>query len=139
MSFDDQIIKQQRILEHIKNNLANMNQNELRDYSQEFHRCDRIINHMLRGYNNPAGRYLSTMLFTSISVAIILVRTPISQSIFKSFTPQNLGLIAASTMLGWVYAGRFHGNNSEYKRLLGIYDVNSKPLIEEFNKIFEKL
>jgi hypothetical protein len=139
MSFDDQIVKQKRIIDHLKSNLNTMTQNDLRDYSQEFTRSEKILKHHLRGYNNPAGRYLASLTFALSGVAVVLLRKPVGISLFRTIRPQDFAIVGLSAIVGYVYAGRFHGNNSEYKRLLAIYDEHSKPLNEEFNRIFEKL
>jgi hypothetical protein len=137
MSFDDQIVKQKKIITLLKEN-PQLKQEELRDYAQEFFRADRILHHHLRGYNNPAGRYLGMAAFTVGGISLVLLRKPVN-GYFRSLRPEDLAIVGASAILGYLYAGRYHGNNQEYRRLLNIYNEQSRPLNEEFNKIFDKL
>jgi hypothetical protein len=138
MSFDDQITKQDKILNHIKANIETIKTDEVRDYSQEFNRCDRILKHHLRGYNNPAGRYICSAAFGLGGLAIVLFRKPVRGGFFSLIRPEDFAIVGVSTILGYLYAGRFHGNNKEYKRLLAIYREKSLPLKEEFHQIVNK-
>jgi hypothetical protein len=138
MSFDDQIQKQKRIVNHIKTNLPIMTADEVRDYSQEFFRCDRILNHQLRGPKNPAGRYLSSAVFGLVGIAIVLHRKPIGRGFFRSISYEDPAIIFGFFVSGYYYGASFHGNYREHKRLLGIYNEQSKPLTEEFHKLLDK-
>jgi hypothetical protein len=51
-----------------------MNNDQIRDYSQEFFRCEKIMKHKLRGYSNPAGRYLGSVGFGITGTCLVLTR-----------------------------------------------------------------
>jgi hypothetical protein len=138
MSFDDQLDKQHRIIKYLSENIQSMNNDQIRDYSQEFFRCEKIMKHQLRGYLNPAGRYLGSIVFGIAGTCFILSRKPISKSIIFTIKPQDLAFIGFSFLAGHYYASVCHGNRNEYNRLYGKFEEKSIPLRKEFDQIIDK-
>ncbi len=138
MSFDDQLDKQGRILKYLNENISTMNNDQIRDYSQEFFRCEKIMKHQLRGYANPAGRYIGSLAFGIASTCIVLARKPSLKSLLYTIKLQDLGIIGFSFLAGYYYASVFHGNRKEHKRLYSKFVETSIPNQKEFDELINK-
>jgi hypothetical protein len=138
MSFDDQLAKQERILNYIKENITSMNNDQIRDYSQEFFRCEKIMKHQLRGLSNPAGRYLGSVAFGIAGTCLVLTRKPVLKSLIFTLKPQDYAFIGFSFILGYYYAATFHGNRDEHNRLYDKFLKTSIPLKKDFDETMNR-
>jgi hypothetical protein len=62
---DEQLTKKESILYEFKRRMGegSMTQHDVLDLRQELERCNHIIKHMIRGQENPAGRWATSAFF----------------------------------------------------------------------------
>jgi hypothetical protein len=122
---DEQIAKKSAIYNELirKKNEGTLTQYDVVDLKQEFQRCNHICNHIIRGYTNPAGKYIAVALFGSAGLGYWLSTRP---AMGRLFTIKSSLLIVPSVLLPVIFAVEFSkrrlGDRKEAKRFTDMRD-----------------
>ena len=144
--FADGVERKERILEVLKkkNESGQITQPEILDLSQEYNRCEHIINHSIRAVKNPAGRYVCFAGFAIVGAFIGLARMPVR----GGYNITNLGRLLFLTIgfggIGYGYAVKFHSNPGDLSKFIRIkngqahVDAEFEDELKKSNKLIIK-
>ncbi len=138
---DEQVHKKNSILNELqrKKNEGSLTQAETVDLKQEMEKCNHIMNHIIRGYVNPAGKWAATAVFGGVGFCYWLSSFSNKSRIFTiknslMFVPYVLIPIVFSIQ----FAKRRLGDRKEAKRFSQQRD-NSMEADEKFYEILDTL
>jgi hypothetical protein len=122
-----------------KKNEGILSQNDAVDLKQELERCNFIMNHIIRGYTNPAGRYAAMAVFGSAGFAFWLTTRPLKAGLFSIKSAFTLPIFVGIPMLlGSAFAKRRLGDKREATRFSQMRD-ESYDIDEKFYEILDNL
>lgn len=122
-----------------KKNEGILSQNEVVDLKQELERRNFIMNHIIRGYTNPAGRYSAMAVFGSAGLFYWLTTRPLKGSLFSIKSSITLPIFVGVPMLiGSAFAKRRLGDIKEAGRFTQMRD-ESFEIDEKFYEILDNL
>lgn len=138
---DIQILRKQSILNQVKRmkQEGTLTQEDVMDLRQEFERSNHIMNHMIRGYTNPAGKWITISVFGVTGFALWLNSF---SSKTKILTLKNVCNLVPYVLLPLIFALQFSkrrfGDLREANKCLEMRN-ESYTLDEQFYDILDKL
>jgi hypothetical protein len=128
--------KKKHILKEIKRKLEDksLTQTELVDLRQEFERSNHLMTHMIRGAENPAGRYAAGLLFLLFGMAYAFNTPKILSRVFVNRLP----VLLISPLIGYKLGALKYSNSKEARRMRSYYN-NSWTIDEELYEIIDKI
>ena len=138
---DLQILRKQSILNHLKRlkKEGSLTQDGAMDLRQEFERSNHIMNHMIRGFINPAGIWITMFVFGSTGLALWFNSFSLKTRIL---TFKNICNLVPYVFLPLVFSNMFakrrFGDIAEAKKFISMRN-ESYLIDEEFYDILDKL
>jgi hypothetical protein len=109
------------------------------DLKQEFERRNFIMNHVIRGYTNPAGKWAAMAVFGSVGLGYWLSTRPSRGSLLSLRSSFTLPVyVGASLFLAAAFAKRRLGDRKEKIRFSQIRD-ESYEIDEKFYEVLDSL
>ncbi len=97
------------------------------------------MNHIIRGYTNPAGRYAAMAVFGSAGLTYWLTTRPLKASLFSIKSVITLPIfVGVPLFMGSAFARRRLGDKKEASRLSQMRD-ESYDIDEKFYEILDNL
>jgi hypothetical protein len=118
---------------------GNLRQEDSVDLRQEFEKCNHIMNHMIRGYVNPAGKLAALAVFGGLGLSIWLSSFPNKTRIL---TGKNIIMFVPFVVIPLAFSVQFAkrrlGDRKEAKRFTKMRN-DSFEIDEKFYEIIDNL